>query len=227
MLVLDNKMNARLVVLMFGVLLAASGCSDDEKNPVTPGTGENFPVSSLPFPDTPEQLMANFQKIYETRDTDEYKLILDPAFETLLQQSAQNEFPGVGPTLGMTEEYRLHERMFLGEPLEDANGNFLPAIAAIGFSKFRNLVGWGMSLPTDPIPNTLSAIYEVDILVDRGQNFSTLKVAGTIRFYVTTAEGKLNGQPKTYYRLIGQLDLTNIGKSTAVIAWGSLKAWYH
>lgn len=217
----------KLVVLMFGVLLVASGCSDDKENPLIPGTGDNIPDSSLPFPDTPEQLMANFQKIYETMDVDEYKLILDPAFETHLQQSSQNEFPGVGPTLDMTEENHLHQRMFLGEQLQDANGNFLPAIAAFGFSKFRILVGWGMSLPTDPIPNTLSAMYEVDILVDRGQNFSTQKVAGTIRFYVTTAEGILNDQPKTYYRLVGQLDLTNPGKSTDVIAWGSLKALYH
>ena len=223
----DNKMSVRLVVLMFAVLLALSGCSEDEENPLTPGTGDNFPVSTLPFPDTPEQLMANFQKIYETMDKDEYKLILDPAFETLLQQAAQNEFTGVGPTLDVTEENRLHERMFLGEPLDDAMGNFLPAIAAFGFSNFRNLVGWGISLPTDPIPNTLSALYEVDILVDRGQNFSTLKVAGTIRFYVGTAEGKLNGEPKVYYRLVGQLDLTNPGKGVEEVAWGSLKALYY
>ncbi len=220
-------MSARLIVLVFAVLLVLSGCSDEEENPLTPGTGDNFPVSTLPFPDTPEQLMANFLKIYETMDADEYKLILDPAFETLLQQATQNEFPGVGSTLNAAEENRLHERMFLGEPLLDANGGVLPAVLSISFSRFQPRVGWGVSLPTDPIPNTLSALYEVEILADRGQNYSTQFVRGTIRFYVATAEGKLDGQPKTYYRLIGQLDLTEFSKDAQHTAWGSLKALYY
>ena len=226
-MIVDNKMSVRLVVLMLAVLLAASGCSDEEKSPLTPGTEDNIPDSSLPFPDTPEQLMANFQKIYETRDVDEYQLILDPAFETILQQATIDEFPNVGAKLDVTEENRIHERMFSGNDLEDADGNFLPAVLHFSFSQFRVLVDWGESLPTDPIPNTLSALYEVEILVDRGQSFSTLIVKGQIRFYVTTAEGRLNGQPKTYYRLVGQLDLTNINKDVGEVAWGFLKALFH
>jgi len=91
----------------------------------------------------------------------------------------------------------------------------------------EQIVDWGLSLPTDPIPNTLSSLYEVVFLIDRGRQFSTLMVEGQIRFYVTTAEGMLNGQPKTYYRLVGQLDLTDNGKDVSRIAWGSLKASFH
>ena len=207
----------RIVILMLAVLLIASGCSDEEEGPLTPGTGDNIPDSSLPFPDTPEQLMANFQTINETMDVGEYKLILDPAFETFLQQVTQDDFPAVGSTLNVTEENRLHARMFSGEPLQDANGGLIPAIFSISFSRFQVLVDWGVSLPTDPIPNTLSALYEVEILVDRDQAYSTFLVRGTIRFYVTTAEGKLNGEPKTYYRLIGQWDSTESNKVTSVI----------
>lgn len=219
-------MCVKLFVPLFAVLLVASGCGDDGP-PLDPDPGDNIPPSTLPFPDTPDQLMANFQMIYETMDADEYKFILDPAFETLLQQATQNEFPGVGSTLNEAEENRLHDRMFLGEPLLDANGGFLPAIFSFSFSRFQPRVGWGVSLPTDPIPNTLSALYEVEILADRGPNYSAKIVRGTIRFYVTTAEGKLNGQPKTYYRLIGQLDLTEFSKDVQNTAWGSLKALYH
>lgn len=67
----------------------------------------------------------------------------------------------------------------------------------------------------------------MEILVDRGQAYSTLKIEGQIRFYVTTAEGRLDGEPKTYYRLVGQLDLTSNGKVSELIAWGSLKAYFH
>jgi hypothetical protein len=212
---------------MLAVLLAASGCSDEEKSPLTPGTEDNIPDSSLPFPDTPEQLMANFQKIYETRDVDEYKLILDPAFETILQQVTIDEFPDVGAKLDATEENRIHDRMFSGNDLEDANGNFLPAIHYVSFSQFRVLVDWGESLPTDPIPDTLSAMYDVEINFDRGQEYWSPTVSGNIRFYVTTAEGRLNGQPKTYYRLVGQLDLTDGKMNMERTAWGSLKAMFH
>jgi len=221
----DNS-RARLVFLVFAVLLVASGCTEEDEIPFFPGPEENIPDSALPFPDTPEQLMANFQEIYEAMDVDEYRLILDPAFETHLQQGTMDKFPDVGSTLDVTEEYRIHERVFMGQPLKDPDGNFLPGIFGFSFSNFRVLVDWGESLPTDPIPNTLSALYEVDILIDRGQQFSTLKVAGSIRFYVATAEGMLNGEPKTYYRMIGQQDLTRGLKGVEEIAWGTLKALY-
>jgi len=227
MSIMDKKMSVRLAVLMFAVLLIASGCSDDEESPLTPGTGDNIPDSSLLFPDTPEQLMANFQKIYETMDLDEYRLILDPAFVTFLQEGTQDDFPEVGVALDVTEENHLHERMFLGEPLHDANGDLLPAITQFALARFQPVVDWGESLPTDPIPNTLSALYDVEILVDRGQEFSTLFVSGSIRFYVTTAEGRMNGEPKTYYRLVGQTDSTQDNKAVRLIPWGSLKAWFH
>ncbi len=224
MRMLDDKLKTRLVFLMFAVLLVVSGCSEEDETPFYPGPGDNFPDSSLPFPDTPEQLMANFQVIYETMDVDEYKLILDPGFETHLQKGTQDTFPEVGSTFNVTQENRIHERMFQGQSLQDPDGNFLPGIAGISFSKFRVLVDWGDSLPTDPIPNTLSALYEVDVLIDRGQQFSTLKVDGSIRFYVATAEGMLNGESKTYYRMIGQKDLTLDLKGVENIAWGTLKA---
>ncbi len=227
MLVMDNKMSARLAALMFAVLLIASGCSDEEESLLTPRTVDNIPDSSLLFPDTPEQLMANFQTIYETMDVDEYRLILDPAFETILQDATLDDFPGVGITLDVAEENHLHERMFLGEPLQDANGELLPAIFQFTMARFQPVVDWGESLPSDPIPNTLSAMYDVEILVGRGQEFSSLMVRGSIRFYVTTAEGRLNGEPKTYYRLVGQLDLTQDNKAVWLTPWGSLKAWFH
>lgn len=219
-------MSTRLAFLMFAVLLTVAGCTEEEETPFFPGPTDNIPDSALPFPDTPEQLMANFREIYEAMDVDEYRLILDPGFETHLQQGTIDDFPSVGSTLNVTEEYRIHERMFQGQSLQDPDGNFLPGIVGISFPKFRILVDWGESLPTDLIPNTLSALYEVDILIDRGQEFSTLKVDGSIRFYVATAEGMLNGEPKTYYRMIGQQDLTVGLKGVENIAWGTLKALF-
>ena len=183
--------------------------------------------SSLPFPDTPDQLLANFRTIYETRDTDEYRIILDPAFVTLLQPETVNEFPLVGNELDFAEEIRIHDRLFSAESQTDPGGGFIPAVVQISFSRLTQIVDWGLSLPTDPIPSTLSSLYDVEILVDRGQAYSTLKVEGQIRFYATTAEVLHEGQPRTYYRLVGQLDLTDSRKDVSIMAWGSLKAYFH
>lgn len=222
-----KQLTGRLVALAVIALLALSGCSEDDSNPVITGNQPGIPDSSLPFPDTADQLMANFRTIYETMDTDEYKLILDPAFVTLLQLETTQEFPLVGSELDETEENRIHDRMFSGEILQGANGQMLPPILTVGFSLFEKIVDWGPSLPTDPIPNTQSALYEVVILADRGQDFSTYEIEGQIRFYVTTAEIMLNGEPETYFRLVGQLDLTDINKAIGPIYWGSLKAMFH
>ena len=226
MLIVDNS-RARRVLLMFAVLLVVSGCTEEDETPFFPGPVDNIPDSALPFPDTPEQLMANFQEIYEAMDVDEYRLILDPDFETLLQDFTIMDYPHMGLTLDVAEENRIHDRMFSGEDLTDHDGDFIPAISNFSFGIFRPVVDWGISLPTDPIPNTLSSLYEVEIIVDRGPNFPAYMIMGQIRFYVTAAEGKLNGQPKTYYRMAGQLDLTVYEKNVDYRNWGSLKAWFH
>ncbi len=214
-------------LLLMTTLLVMVGCSEDEENPLVPDDELNLPDSSLPFPDTPDQLLANFRTIYETRDADEYRLILDPAFVTLLQQDTIIDFPLVGDELDMAEEFRIHDRLFLGEVLQDANGNLLPPIVTFSFSRLTKIVDWGLSLPTDPIPSTLSALYDVEILADRGQSYSTYIIRGQIRFYGTTAEVILDGQPQSYFRLVGQLDLTDNNKDAQNVTWGSLKALFH
>jgi len=214
-------------LLFMTILLIMAGCSKEEENPLVPEDELNLPDSSLPFPDTPDQLLANFQTIYETRDADEYQLILDPAFVTLLQQDTINEFPHVGTELDVAEEIQIHGRLFLGETLTDPDGGLLPAVLNFSFSRFNKIVDWGLSLPSDPIPNTLSALYDVEILADRGQTFSTLMVEGQIRFYVSTAGVILDGQPKSYFRLVGQQDLTDNNKDVDEILWGSLKVLFH
>jgi hypothetical protein len=219
--------NRFLLFALLGLLVVCGGCTEDEERPFQPGTGTDIPDSDLPFPATPDLLMTNFMTVYETMDATEYALMLDPAFATHLKASTVAEFPAVGATLDVAEEKQIHGRLFSGEDLTDQGGRFLPAVHQFSFGKLRKIVDWGESLDTDPIPNTLSALYEVDILVDRGQQYSTFKVEGQIRFYVKPASGLVDGQPQTYYRLVGQLDQTGISKSTEIVAWGSLKALYY
>ena len=216
-----------LVPVLFGLALLCGGCSEEDANPVNPGPGNDVPDSDLPFPGTPDQLMVNFVTIYQAMDPVEYSLILDPAFETLLLAATQAEFPDLGPTLDVAEENRIHGRLFSGEALTTPEGDLLPPTKEVVFNVFRKVVDWGLSLPTDPIPETLSALYDVDIILDRGQSYALARVQGQIRFYVTEAEGRIDGQPQTYYRLVGQLDLTGSLKGSEQTSWGSFKALYY
>ena len=215
-----------LLVLMFAILLVASGCSDEEAPPLTPVTEVIIPNSSLPVPGSPEQLMANFQVIYETRDSDEYKLILDPAFETILQRFTTNEFPDVGTTLDVTEELRIHERMFSGEDVTDPQGELVPGVLNISFSTFQASEAWTMMPPGDTFPNAEWAPFDVVFLFDRGQAYLPLNVTGTIKFYVTSRDSLHQGETKQYYQMIGQVDLTNLDKGIGPISWGSVKALF-
>lgn len=199
-----------LLLAASALLIAPAGCifSPDEDG----GGGGGGGTAGLPWPGTPDVLMSNFQTIYETRDINEYRKIMHPDFLTILQEATTTEFPDVGTTLDVNEELRIHERMFSGEALTDPNGDFVPGVLSINFSKFRALDTWVTSPPDDIIPNAEWAPFEVDFLFDRGQNFSTLKVEGTIKFYVTSKDSVYQGSSKKYYQMIGQVDLTNLGK---------------
>jgi len=198
-----------LLLAAFALLIAPAGCifsPEDDNNDVI------IVVEPLPFPGSPDVLMDNFRTIYEkTRSIDDYRNLMHPDFLTILQEATTMEFPSVGTTLDVNEELRIHERMFSGDALEDPDGEFVPGVLNISFSKFRALDTWVLSPQDDIIPNAEWAPFEVEFLFDRGQNFSTLRVDGTIKFYVTSRDSVHQGTTKQFYQMIGQVDLTHQG----------------
>ena len=198
-----------LLLAAFALMIATAGCifspEDDPKPKPAPEPVE------LPFPGSPDVLMQNFQTIYETRDYDEYVKIMHPDFLTILQDETIQDFPDVGETLDVNEELRIHQRMFSGDAVTDPNGDLVPGVTTISFSRFINLETWAVSPPTDIIPNAEWALYDVEFLFDRGQTYSTLKVEGTIKFYVTSRDSMHQGSLRQYYQMIGQVDLTSSG----------------
>ena len=183
--------------------------------------------SVLPFPGSPDVLMANFQTIYETMDIDEFRKIMHPDYLTILQEDTIDEFPDVGTTLDVNEELRIHERMFSGDSVTDPNGDFVPGVEGISFSQFRALDSWAVSPGDDIIPNAEWAPFEVDFLFNRGQEFSSLRVQGWIKFYVTSRDSLHEDVLRQYYQMLGQVDLTSGGgKVVENVLWGSAKAIY-
>lgn len=202
------KMKSLFLLAIVALLVAPAGCifsPDDEPDP-GPGPG---PVG-LPFPSSPDILMANFQKVYEDMDYNNFKDMLHPDYITLLQASTQQEFPDVGPTLDLAEELRIHQRMFGGQPVTDPDGNLVPGISTISFQTFQQVDTWTTSQPNDVIPNAEASNYEVTFLFDR-PGFSTLKVDGQIKFYVVGRDSTVDGTVRTYWQMRGQQDLTSDG----------------
>jgi hypothetical protein len=204
-------MNPKFFLLLaaFALCIAPAGCIFSPDDDPTPPVIE--PPPELPFPGSPDVLMQNFQTIYETRDYDEYRKIMHPNFLTILQDATVQEFPDVGTTLDVTEELKIHERMFSGDAVTDPDGELVPGVLAIDFNNFRALDDWKVSPSDDIIPDAQWAPFEVVFLFDRGQNYSTLKVEGTIKFYVTSRDSTHQGTVKKYHQMIGQVDLTSSG----------------
>jgi len=179
----------------------------------------------MPFPGSPERLMANLRETYRIRDSADYRRLMHPDFVTILQQETIDQFPDVGPTLDYDEERRIHERMFSGEDLTDpVTGDPVPGVFNIAMG-IDPLDDWQVSPPDDPIPNTLFAPYEVSVLFQRLPN-SYDKVEGIIRFYVASRDSFHEGENRDYFEMVGQLDLTTGLQDFGYYTWGGLKAQY-
>lgn len=211
---------ARACVALAAVatVLLLSACSDDPAP--TPPVGP-----PADFPDTPDQLMANFQAAYEHMDPEQLMVTLHPQHLTYLQQETINNFPDLGPTLDRQEEQRIHERMFSGHDVTDPDGALVPGIQAVAFQTLQRQGNWALSPEGDTIPDTEMALYDVVILLDRGTNHTILKVQGSIKFYVVAHDSLIGGQTLPYYRMRGQVDLTE-GKAMEMTPWGLVKGLF-
>lgn len=212
---------------MLAILGAIAGCSSEPA--VIPAPAQ----AGLPFPDTPDRLMANFRTIYETKDYDAFREMLSPDFATFLQLGTISRYPDVGATLELPEEQRIHQRMFAGNTVTDPAGAVVPAVVGIDFEVFEPLGAWAQSPVNDQVPDCQWRMYEVAILLDRGAYESALTVHGQIKFYVTHRDSTVNGVTKPYYRMRGQMDLTFDekhlsleGKGVESTAWGTVKALF-
>jgi len=207
-----HKESARRILLLIAAIVlmtALAGCifsPDDGGGDIPPP-----PPKTLDFPGDPATLMKNFQVIYEERNFDWYRDMLHADYQTILQQDTIDQFPDVGATLDLSEELRIHERMFSGDDLTDpTTGALVPGVIGISFGKLQPLDAWQVSPPDDPIPNAQFTTYDVDFLFDRGPTQTQISVQGLIRFYVTSRDSFHEGADRQYYQMVGQVDLTQV-----------------
>lgn len=210
-----NRWLTGLAILVALLLLVS--CSDDD--PVTPAPEP--PGSSLPFPDTPEQLMANFAAAYETMDAEEIGYLLAPEFQLFLKDATVEEFPVLGPTLDRDDMAVFHGRMFAGESGRDAQGNLTNPISTIELMEPVQLTEWGPTLAGDHLPGVPSALFEVSLAFMRAGD-KTLRSEGQIRFFLSERDSLHQGVVQSCFRLAGMADFTESAKDNENVAYGSV-----
>jgi hypothetical protein len=203
---------------MIGTTLICA-CSDDDA-PTTP------PDVVIIGPETEDGVMHAFRTAYEARDLNVLQVLLHSDFVMPLQPWTQQEFPDLGTELNRADEMRIAERMFRGTPVTDPDGVLVPGISNISFSVLEPQGAWADTEPGSDFPGARFAIFDVIIQFDRA-GYSTLKVLGQLKFYVSGRDTVVDGANRTYFTMIGQGDFTGGGlKSIEDANWGSVKALF-
>jgi len=182
-------------------------------------------LEPLPFAGTPDQVVANFRTAYEMLAVDHLDDLTGSFFRMELQQTTIDRYPAVGPTVNSFEESVIHRRMFSGREFVNDEQEVLPPVAAVEFQVLDRSQDWEETMGF-PFQNTLMAHYDVDILFHRGDELSTLRTRGQIRFHVAGRDSFYEGEDRTFYEMVGQVDLTTEDKALEAALFGDIKARY-
>ena len=214
-------MNRTTVAILCIGLLATlvSGCGEDEKPSVW--IPPHVPIEYA-FPDTPDQLMQNFEKAYGLMDIVQFREILHPSFifKFLATDLDHIEVPG-GDRWFCANELTSTTRMFNGSPGFDGE-NTVPGISDITFELFDQDGVWGETDDPVDFPDAERAVFNAQVSFLRAGN-TTIQVKGQALFYVTSKDSTHDGEPAPYYQLRGWVDGSRLDKPNRPATWGGVK----
>lgn len=181
-------------------------------------------VFGTPFPGTADQLVANLKTGYTFGQVDILQDVYAPEYVSFLQQITQDLFPAIGNTIDTDEDLIIAQHIFSGEPITNSNGNVVPGISEIAFQALERATDWTLAGIGERIPGSVAASYDVSILISR-PGFSSLRAAGTIRFFAASSDTIIDGTTLECWKLVGQDDLTSLpAKPIEATPWGTIRA---
>ncbi len=199
----------RTLVLYLGLgsllLLAAAGCLFSPDEPEDGGGGGQN--NDLPFPDSKEQLLANFQRVYELMDINVYGPMLHDDYKFFLQE---DDIEGLGlpfDHFNRDDDIDLMTNIFSGNPHLRDDGEVSAAVTEITFGRMDQTTVWEDSNHPD-FPGAQRATFDVDIEFNRPADTKIL-VTGSTEFYLASRDSMNNGVPVQYWQVMGQVDQTN------------------
>jgi len=196
-------------------LLLLAGCSDEEEINEPPA------ASAGSFPDTPDQLMVNFQSALSERDLAALQDVIHPDFKFLINQQDIEEFLLPTDHLNSFEVLVAADNMFSGEVILHPGGSITAAVSAITIDVFTPVdPAWTASEPDSPFPGAQRRLYDVHLEIERPGN-ATLVVQGRQEFFVTSRDSVLgDGTARPFHQIWGQCDLITLNQSTEDETWG-------
>jgi len=191
------------LLLLSLLLVAGGGCifsPDDNPPDILP------PVDTLPFPDTPDKIIANFKTVYTDMDINLYRdEILSPDYTFVLLNETVEHFGLPDNLFEFEDEIRITGKMFSGQPNEAGR-----VLSDIEIQVLQPQGAWLPVPDNDPYFGGLGA---------QVRNYNTLiyfnmqgefryEVQGNQLFYVAADTVMHDGALTPRYRLLGQLDQT-------------------
>jgi hypothetical protein len=213
----------RLLALLVAcsLVLTFTGCKDND-DPVVPQT----PADVLPFPDTPDQLMANFKTAYADMDLAPYRdEVLNQDYRFILQDSTVEQFGLLDNIFDFADEVRIAGKMFTTQP-----NSLGQIISAIEMQIMQGQGAWTAVPEDDPDFGGVGALvrdYSILIYFNVQGDFR-YETRGDQLFYVVADTVLHAGVMTPRFSLLGQSDQTSIVplKSTEPTTWGTVKALY-
>jgi len=195
------KGTAQLVILCCCIILTY-GCAK-HKETVGPAPSEPYQ-----FPDTPDQLMANFVEAYSGMDYQGYADVLHKDFRFVFQECDVDKLDLDSNLLGKEQELEVAVNMFSREPVQKDDGSVIAAIEDIRFLDFHPLGSWETTNELAQYPNAVRRTYQVRVEFIRPSDTNIL-VEGQSVYYVTCKETDCGANElRPYHQLIGWVDLT-------------------
>jgi hypothetical protein len=215
-------MTRRLVIFVACALLLTVAACKDNDDPVAPHT----PADTLPFPDTPDQLMANFKTAYAGMDLVPYRdEVLNPDYAFILQDATREEFGLPDNIFDHADEIRIAGKMFSGQP-----NSLGQVFSAIEVQSLHPQGAWLAVAEDDPYFGGVGALvcdFNVLIYFNVRGDFR-YEIRGDQLFYVVADTVLHDGVMTPRFSLRGQLDQTSIvpSKATEAMTWGTVKALF-
>jgi hypothetical protein len=178
------------------LLFAVSGClfspdSDSDPKPQ--------PQPERPFPDSEDQLMANFRQAYSTMDIAWYRDVLHDQYKFMFQQTDIEHLGLPSDHLTREEELLVADNMFQGRGENP--------IAQITIQVLNPQNAWQDVTDHPDFPNSRRRAYDITMYIER-PGATTLKVEGQQEFFVVRHEFVIDGSPREGWQLVGQVDRT-------------------
>lgn len=166
------------------------------------------------WPETPDELMADFEQAYDEMDIDGYAHALGEDFLFIFTNN---------DIWLRADDVASTTNMFAG-----GTGTNGMAVVSIVIQTMVRQEAWTAVASDHPyFPDSERALYQVCIIFRLEGGTNTITVNCDQLFYAAPEEVELEGGvTTTCYRLVGQQDMASWGWKNEDMSWGSIKALY-